>query len=106
MQTIEKKLDFFSIVFFPERDMAMRRISVFLLQKLVPIRMSPLHCLSSRSELPNLATNSRSYSLSKNYSPTRRVGESTTPRFVESGSRFLIANISANSKRKSERLEM
>jgi hypothetical protein len=34
-----------------------------------------------------------------------RVGESPTPRLAESGRRFSITNISANSKPKSERLE-
>jgi hypothetical protein len=37
--------------------------------------------------------------------PTRRCGESSTPRLTDTGSRFSFTNISTNSKPKSKQLE-
>jgi hypothetical protein len=84
--------------------------------------IDPLHYLSSRSDfgfefeilvIEKLLPDSASRGVAD--TPTRRVGasafeclkeNSATPRLGESGSRFSITNISANSKPKSERLEM
>jgi hypothetical protein len=81
--------------------------------------MSPLHYLSSRSDFGFEFTEifiiekrlSDSPSRGVDDSPTWRVGESANeflkenPRVGESGSRFSITNIMANSKPKAERLE-